>query len=716
MPIASRERTRLDRIPKTGSGVLSGGSPRTPARTGEVREQTGSTAPSAAAARALRPSPDSTAGTRAASERALGRGLLAVRDTEAFRRLGYVRMGDYVLERLGLSQRTSQELVRVEEALAGLPLTAGAYEDGSITAGHVRLLARVASGIDEEMWVARARRSSVRGLVRVVKLALREREGMGGGDGAARAADGAHAGSNLDAGTREAASIIDPEAASVERVVRAPAWIRSMWREAKVVVRRIAGGLIPDGACLEAVLAECQGGGWQPPGASEDDLHASAPADAGDGREVTGTDRPVASLHTSAPLATEAGMVGHASHQDESSDLHGSARNEASDSPRSVAGIEIDPHGLDRQLRDLVTERQQNEVDLADHLASCRELKSFRAGGFESLEAYALERLGLSPRRTYYLLALHRDMDRLWSLRRGYLSGRLTLRKALLVAKVAVPGTVDAWIRRAEGVTLRRLEDEIDFWLHLRETRYQVWRLMNGRPLPEGIVLVPGHEPRLHASARPEAGRERPPGGAEATVGASERNLHTFAPVDDLTAAALLEALEADEGLIPLPSRMTGIEIRMGPAVSRLFDEKVAALRASIRPDLQEWEVLGLAIRQFLEVWDNKETRRQARENPVVVRDGWRCMAPGCRSFGSGKLHVHHIEHRSAGGPDAGWNLVTLCSGHHLGLLHRGFIRVRGRAPDELIWEMGVDPEHPERGAFQVHAGDALLAGRGSAR
>ena len=65
---------------------------------------------------------------RTALDRRLGALLCMMRDQEAFRALGFVRLGDYVAERLGLGQRTAQELMRVERALEGLPLAAAAFE------------------------------------------------------------------------------------------------------------------------------------------------------------------------------------------------------------------------------------------------------------------------------------------------------------------------------------------------------------------------------------------------------------------------------------------------------------------------------------------------------------------------------------------------------------------------------------------------------------
>jgi len=43
---------------------------------------------------------------------------------------------------------------------------------------------------------------------------------------------------------------------------------------------------------------------------------------------------------------------------------------------------------------------------------------------------------------------------------------------------------------------------------------------------------------------------------------------------------------------------------------------------------------------------------------------------------------------RSQGGTDDEWNLISVCAVHHLRGIHMGRLRVTGRAPDELRWEV----------------------------
>jgi len=76
---------------------------------------------------------------------------------------------------------------------------------------------------------------------------------------------------------------------------------------------------------------------------------------------------------------------------------------------------------------------------------------------------------------------------------------------------------------------------------------------------------------------------------------------------------------------------------------------------------------------------------RSTPHRKVRARDGGWCQVPACSEAGG---HAHHVLFRSHGGGDEPENLVSSCAAHHLHGLHRGFLRVRGKAPDELAWEV----------------------------
>jgi hypothetical protein len=53
-------------------------------------------------------------------------------------------------------------------------------------------------------------------------------------------------------------------------------------------------------------------------------------------------------------------------------------------------------------------------------------------------------------------------------------------------------------------------------------------------------------------------------------------------------------------------------------------------------------------------------------------------------------------------------NVAAACTEHHRRLIHEGFMRCWGRAPDDLMWELGV-----ERGRepFLVYRGETRMEG-----
>src|SRR5438093_11427364 len=63
-------------------------------------------------------------------ERRLAPGLSRIHGRRLYRLLGYVRLADYLTERLGMSLRRCQAILRLERALAVLPRLAPALEGG----------------------------------------------------------------------------------------------------------------------------------------------------------------------------------------------------------------------------------------------------------------------------------------------------------------------------------------------------------------------------------------------------------------------------------------------------------------------------------------------------------------------------------------------------------------------------------------------------------
>jgi len=127
--------------------------------------------------------------------------------------------------------------------------------------------------------------------------------------------------------------------------------------------------------------------------------------------------------------------------------------------------------------------------------------------------------------------------------------------------------------------------------------------------------------------------------------------------------------------------------------VAGLLALACSAARKAAGRWMSDGECLGRIAAHFVEVWKPLLDERSTVQKRVLERDRGLCQVPGCSRPA---VHAHHIQFRSAGGGDEPENLVSLCAVHHLRGVHMGYLRVRGRAPDRLRWELGVHP--PRRG------------------
>ncbi len=160
---------------------------------------------------------------------------------------------------------------------------------------------------------------------------------------------------------------------------------------------------------------------------------------------------------------------------------------------------------------------------------------------------------------------------------------------------------------------------------------------------------------------------------------------HVLARVADLASArawveraraVTFRRLEDDaEGAPPEPA---AIAFPAPPEVAEFFLQMLARAGSLER-------LLSHAIRTWVEQGELFE------DYADFERDGFRCTAPGCT--GRNNLHSHHIRFRSHQGPDEAWNRTTLCAYHHERALHRErTLRIRGRAPDRLVFALGPEP------------------------
>jgi hypothetical protein len=559
--------------------------------------------------------------------------------------LGFSRLGDYAVERLGVSARSLEEDARVVTALAVLPLIRSAFESRAIRWTQARLLTSIATPRTEEEWLRVALPSTTRRLTDLIKDARRRRAAAGQDPDVWPAAENSKAsGADPDACASRAvpAAGRDPDACA-SRAAAACAtaedpehadptvlWTivvtrtgRKLWRMVGDLASRMCGVDVPASRVAEAVAAEALSWPvWEPP------LAAPLPPRAA--RERTSSY--IAAFE--ARYGTSEGFTWleapPAFHEREPDLDH--------------LGVDLDradAHEIDRRLAAVRSAMQQIDAELGAVLRTLADRNVHQRLGFADLRLYAEGRLGICGSKAMALVRLDRRCAlQSPALLRAYREGRVTWLAATALLPVISPEHEDAWVERAERVTLRRLDADVSWALDRADD-------VRGKP------------------------RQAPP------------------PLDlDVTADAFARSDEADIQMrahagTDLESfvRRVDAEIRIPvPAsIAVLLEDAIEGCRRAVEP---RWRGFERILAHAWLVW----MALPKHENPVFSRDSNRCQVPGCRN--RAPLHAHHILFRSLGGPDFDWNLTAVCEEHHRAI-HRGDIHVTGRAPDGLLWELG---------------------------
>jgi hypothetical protein len=157
------------------------------------------------------------------------------------------------------------------------------------------------------------------------------------------------------------------------------------------------------------------------------------------------------------------------------------------------------------------------------------------------------------------------------------------------------------------------------------------------------------------------------------------------------------------------------------------LDETVTLrkLQEQVQPEIDFWAppdvarfFLAMVARMGLEgLLDHAIATWLALAQPgheVFERDRWWCTAPACSARRN--LHRHHIVYRSHRGPDEPWNLTTLCAWHHQRGVHGSGLKVGGRAPDDLVFDLPVGRFLSGDRKATPKAGKAVLVGAGPGR
>jgi len=205
-----------------------------------------------------------------------------------------------------------------------------------------------------------------------------------------------------------------------------------------------------------------------------------------------------------------------------------------------------------------------------------------------------------------------------------------------------------------------------------------------GRPMDDAAWLaslrrVPG-ETRLRAIALGQGLLGRVVRNGPVT----ETTLSIFLNEDD--AIAFLGCIEQARRMLALGAET---KLRPGEECQTFPSAKIAAEYVRRKQRVPDWVGLLALLEEWLWTEDDPKTMpdRPGWRERALELSGFRCMAPGCTSRRN--LQVHHIHYRGHQGGNESSNVLVLCEFHHQQGEHGTLARFRGRAPLDVLCQLG---------------------------
>jgi hypothetical protein len=618
----------------------------------------------------------------------LGRALRKLREGNHFKRLGSACWTDYVAQRLGCELRWAQYLVRLDVVLERFPELRIAVESGMLTPLKVihlsRLFAREMSEENRQAAILAASVLSVRELEAQVRKALAEEK-----------AEGTLGDMESDA-LNSIPNPWDP-GPGTWLSFPAPAKALTMFEASVEAVNRFAGEDVPRHAALEYMVADRFSAiGWPTDmdeyRAESERLRASFSRRAEERARETLNDR-----DKKDGAAPRGQRLRHEWKRMKRARIDGEYLRRKLLPPELDPDSTDDPHDLDRIVQALEALDHDIRPVLAELLEAFERLGGHELLGWDTFRDYCRESLGLDPRRVTRLMAFRESLGRSPILDAAYREGKLRYLQVLLLKKVVVPETAEAWVQWAMKASMRHTQEVVDKALTLE---------LRGAT-PEAL----GAYARL-LSGGAKSGTSSPAPNDRGTMFARLANLDDTLPIGVTlppppgSRNPILVGLAGDspivETVLQYPFRLF-----LPADVADIIQAGLRSCRDEDGLSLPEGEALAIIASAFLENLDDPEVHRLMEDFPIFERDGWRCTVPTCtrRAY----LHRHHIRYRSDIGPDDAWNLTTLCYVHHMEEVHGSLksVAVSGRAPDDLLWEIGRRAGKPPLLTFR---GDRLIS------
>jgi hypothetical protein len=431
----------------------------------------------------------------------LGELLVQLRKRQP-QKLGFVRLPDYTREEMGIPWRSASLLVNNYEALEKLPLLKQAHREGRISKSKLRFLLRVATAENEESWIAKASKVSVRTLEDLVKTQSSEWQALG-------PAPTDRAGYLMTLKTT-------PEKAAI-------------WDFALEHFRGHEGGNFSTEGFIESLLAEFCSALPLP----DDNSHSDAAgrvaciprASVARGHSNPAASFKNASLPADMPLPggshcrhitgdeDDEFLSGDGKEIDQERERWLALRRDLEDVTKIWEFLSWTPVTVETPLEwDDALEDIRAVAEMIRKTVALRQLVGFYMGRllrtfenlhlygdmqFASLNHYAVERLGISMRTARNLIKLVRSFLSLPVLEKAFKDGDLTQQRALLLLKVATEKTEGEWLKYGIEVPVLDLEREVKRLSRLIEANTNLldaYRVLPGFVPPEKSEAEAGSE------------------------------------------------------------------------------------------------------------------------------------------------------------------------------------------------------------------------------
>ena len=168
----------------------------------------------------------------------------------------------------------------------------------------------------------------------------------------------------------------------------------------------------------------------------------------------------------------------------------------------------------------------------------------------------------------------------------------------------------------------------------------------------------------------------------------TDEEIEAWAPrAEELTCVALRRELEAETERQMRARRQLSVALPL--RVAEVLAAAVQAVKERLGRCVPAGKCLAIVAQHCIDVWSAQVKRRRSRAQKVRDRDLGRCKVPGCSHPAT---QTHHVLYRSQGGGHEKGNQLGLCAFHHLRCIHGGWLRVVGKAPDELRWFLNGEP------------------------